>query len=72
MNSGPSKIVKHSVTLYKHRTSVSLENIFWGGLRTLAKIEEKSLNGLISEIDEARTGNLSSALRIYVMENLKP
>ena len=71
MSQGSSKIVKHSVTLYKHRTSISLENIFWEGLRTLAKLENKSLNELISEIDKGHTGNLSSALRVYIMDNLK-
>jgi len=63
---------KHSVVIAGHQTSVTLENIFWNTLKTIAKQDGKSLSQLISEIDESRalhnTGNLSSAIRVYVMQ----
>ncbi|HPD83564.1 MAG: ribbon-helix-helix domain-containing protein [Alphaproteobacteria bacterium] len=63
-------IVKHSVTIAGHATSVSIENPFWDAFKKLAKQENKSVNQLIAEIDEARSVNLSSAIRLYVLESL--
>lgn len=63
----PSKIKKRSVVIAGHRTSVSLENIFWERLRDLAANRNLSVNQLVSEIDGKRTGNLSSAIRTYVL-----
>lgn len=61
---------KHSVLLSGHRTSVSLEDAFWDGLKVLAAGRGLSLNDLIAEIDAGRAGNLSSAIRVFVLENL--
>ena len=63
----PSEIKKRSVVIAGHRTSVSLENIFWEKLRDLAANRSLSVNQLVSEIDGKRTGNLSSAIRTYVL-----
>ena len=63
----PSEIKKRSVVIAGHRTSVSLENIFWEQLRSLAAAQRRSVNQLVSEIDGARTGNLSSAIRTFVL-----
>ncbi len=54
-----------------HRTSVSLEVAFWDELRALATREGKSLNHLVTEIDASRGGNLSSALRLYILDAMK-
>ena len=67
MTDDPAAIRKRSVTLAGHATSVSLENLFWDSLRSIAARRNVSLNRLIAEIDRTRTGNLSSALRIYVL-----
>lgn len=63
----PERLSKRSVTLAGHRTSVSLENAFWQALRAAARADGRSLNALIAEIDATRTGNLSSALRVWLL-----
>ena len=62
---------KRSVIVAGHRTSVSLETAFWDELVRLAKARGVSLNTLIAEIDATRTGNLSSALRLFVLRAVK-
>ncbi|PZU90457.1 MAG: aryl-sulfate sulfotransferase [Shinella sp.] len=66
-------IRKHSITLRGHRTSFSLENPFMDELRMIADERDLALAALITEIDEIRdpTANLSSALRLYVLNWLK-
>jgi len=61
-------IEKHSVLLRGHRTSISLERIFWQGLIAAAAEDRVTVNALVARIDEARTGNLSSAIRVFLME----
>ena len=66
MSGGP---VKRSLTLKGHRTSVSLEDEFWGAFRDIAKKKEMPINVLAAEIDVARdpkTG-LASAIRVYIL-----
>ena len=63
----PTEIKKRSVVIAGHRTSISLENIFWDSLRDLAIERGISVNQLVSEIDRQRTGNLSSAIRSHVL-----
>ena len=61
--------VKRSLTLKGHRTSVSLEDIFWQTFCDYAAAEGKTINGLASEIDAARGDiGLASAIRVYVLE----
>ena len=62
--------IKRSVVVSGHRTSVSLENPFWDVLTQIATDQNMSLNKLITEIDRQRDGNLSSALRVYVLKKL--
>ncbi len=62
---------KRSVMIAGHRTSVSLEEPFWEELREIAGGRGQSMAMLIGEIDLNRTGNLSSALRVFVLEDLK-
>ena len=63
-------IVKRSVMIAGHATSVSIEKPFWEAFKTLTEAQNKSINQLITEIDEARSVNLSSAIRLYVLNNL--
>ena len=60
-------IRKRSVTLAGHRTSLSLEPEFWEALKAAARDEGLSLNALIGRIDRERRGNLSSAVRVYLL-----
>ena len=62
---------KRSVTVAGHRTSISLEDEFWVELIRIARDRDISLNNLISTIDEARATNLSSAIRLHVLANIK-
>jgi predicted DNA-binding ribbon-helix-helix protein len=72
---------KRSVTIDGHRTSVSLEDAFWQELAAIASARGLSLNALVAEVDHARglargharanPGNLSSALRLYVLDDLR-
>lgn len=66
-------IRKHSATLHGHRTSFSLEDAFWTELRVIADRRQISLASLIAEIDDGRPpeSNLSSALRVYVLNDVK-
>ena len=65
-------IRKYSATLHGHRTSFSLEEAFFSELKRIADGRGLSLAALIAEVDDARTGgNLSSALRLHVLEDLK-
>lgn len=66
-------IRKRSATLRGHRTSFSLEDAFWDELKAIAAARALPLAALVAEIDASRdsTGNLSSALRLYVLDWLK-
>jgi predicted DNA-binding ribbon-helix-helix protein len=66
-----SAIRKRSILIAGHQTSVSLESAFWDELRAIAKTRGLSLNGLIAEIDRTRSGNLSSAIRLFVLDHLR-
>jgi predicted DNA-binding ribbon-helix-helix protein len=78
---------KRSITIARHRTSISLEDAFWEALGKLAKADGRSVADLVSEIDRRRGGSnragmklpetalpetsLSSAIRLYVLERLQ-
>jgi predicted DNA-binding ribbon-helix-helix protein len=63
-------VVKRSLVIAGHRTSVSLEDAFWRALTELAAGRRQSIASLVAEIDAARgRANLSSAIRVYVLEN---
>ena len=69
MSPWPTRMRKHSVIIGGHRTSVSLEDAFWEALAEMARARGISLNRLITEIDERRSGNLSSAIRVFLLGN---
>lgn len=63
----PSAVKKRSVVVSGHRTSISLERAFWDCLRDIAAQRDLTINQLVSEIDAGRAGNLSSAIRVFVL-----
>jgi len=63
-----SLIVKRSVRLAGHKTSVSIEDDFWNALKDISGRRHTTLSALIHEIDNQRNhGNLSSAIRLFVL-----
>ena len=63
------RIVKHSIAIRGHHTSVSLEDAFWRRLQSEAEARQLSVSALIAQIDSARgEANLSSASRVFVLE----
>lgn len=64
---------KHSVTISGHATSISLEDEFWNEIKIIAKAQGVSLSALIQNIDNERDEdqNLSSALRVFVLQSIK-
>ena len=71
MSSQSQTLRKRSVVIQGHRTSLSLEQPFWDALKEIATRRGLSLARLIAEIDAARSGNLSSAARVYVLDALR-
>ena len=67
-----SRIVKRSVVIAGQKTSVSLEDSFWGALKQLAREQKVPLTTLITGINAQRSaGNLSSAIRIFVLDHFR-
>ena len=64
-------IRKRSVDVAGHRTSVSVEEPFWNALRDIAARKKTSVSKLIAGIDCMRSGNLSSAVRLYVLKDFQ-
>ena len=65
-----SLIVKRSIVLEGHKTSVSPEDAFWRGLKDIAWSRRTTLSNLINSIDlDRERGNLSSALRLFVLNH---
>jgi predicted DNA-binding ribbon-helix-helix protein len=68
---------KRSLTIARHRTSISLEDEFWRALSEIAREERKSVAGLVGEIDKQRgeagrtKASLSAAIRLYVLQRVK-
>lgn len=67
-----SQIVKRSIVIDGHKTSISLEDAFWSGLKEIAHAHQATLSNVVGEIDRAREqGNLSSAIRLFVLEQVR-
>jgi len=64
-------LIKKSLTLKRHRTSLSLEKEFWEALELIAKNKNCSIQELISQIDIKRRSSLASSTRVYILENLR-
>jgi predicted DNA-binding ribbon-helix-helix protein len=64
-----SPVVKRSIVIAGHKTSVSLEDAFWTGLKEIAGGRDMTLSDLVASIDtDRRHGNLSSAIRLFVLD----
>jgi len=64
-----SPVVKRSIVVAGHKTSVSLEEAFWSGMKEISAARNVTLSELVGEIDSNRQhGNLSSAIRLFVLE----
>ncbi len=61
------KLQKRSVTIAGHRSSLSLEGAFWTALKAEARAQGMPVKALIEAIDRQRSGNLSSAVRVYLL-----
>ncbi|QMW21729.1 ribbon-helix-helix domain-containing protein [Sandaracinobacteroides saxicola] len=64
-------LIRRSVTLQGHRTSLALEPEYWAELDAAARDRNLSRNALVAEIDEARTTLLASAIRVWLLNRLK-
>ena len=64
-------LIKKSITLKKHRTSLSLEIEFWEALNKIAENEQSSIQNLISEIDINRKSSLASSTRVFILQYYK-
>ena len=67
-----SSILKRSIVIDGHKTSVSLEDAVWSGLKEIAHAQCVTLSKMVAEIDETRQhGNLSSAIRLFVLDRMR-
>ena len=66
-----TRLAKRSILVAGHHTSLTLEDVFWEALKDIAAAREVSVNALVTEIDAGRTGNLSSAVRVFVLQTLR-
>ena len=67
-----SPVVKRSIVVGGHKTSVSLEEAFWNGMKEISALRNMTLSELVGEIDGNRQqGNLSSAIRLFVLDYFK-
>jgi len=67
-----SPVVKRSIVVAGHKTSVSLEEAFWNGMKEISGQRSVTLSELVGEIDGARKqGNLSSAIRLFVLDHFR-
>jgi predicted DNA-binding ribbon-helix-helix protein len=67
-----SQVIKRSVMIDGHKTSISLEDAFWSSLMEIAHAEGATMSELVAKIDETRKqGNLSSAVRLFVLDRVR-
>jgi predicted DNA-binding ribbon-helix-helix protein len=67
-----SPVIKRSIVIAGHKTSVSLEDAFWSGLKDIASTRAMTLSDLVASIDQGRRqGNLSSAIRLFVLDHYR-
>jgi predicted DNA-binding ribbon-helix-helix protein len=62
-----ARLAKRSVVIAGHKTSVSLEQPFWDALKRAAAKRKVTINDLVTEVDRGRSGNLSSAIRVFLL-----
>ena len=68
----PSQVLKRSIYVAGHKTSVSLKDAFWSALKKIAATRKIPLSDLVSTIaNERKHGNLSSAIRLFVLDHYR-
>ena len=64
-----SLVAKRSIVIDGHKTSVSIEDAFWSGLKEIAQTRHMTLSNMVGDIDTHRgNGNLSSTIRLFVLD----
>ena len=66
-----ASIIKRSVRISGHATSITIEPAFWDALRDIAARRQLSVSALVAAIDAGRDGNLSSAIRVFVLDSCR-
>ena len=67
-----STVVTHSIIIDGHKTSISLEDAFWSGLKEIAQAQGATVSQTVKEIDNMRKGaNMSSAIRLFVLDQVR-
>jgi len=67
-----SQVIKRSIVIAGHKTSVSLEEAFWRSLKEIARERSATLSEVVAAIDsDRRYGNLSSAIRLFVLDHYR-
>jgi predicted DNA-binding ribbon-helix-helix protein len=67
-----STVMKRSIVISGHKTSISLEDPFWRSLKEIAKSNQETLSSIVANIESSRQyGNLSSAIRLFVLEHAR-
>jgi predicted DNA-binding ribbon-helix-helix protein len=68
-----STVIKRSIVIEHHKTSISIEDAFWIGLKDIARERGLTLSALVASIDAGRTGgsNLSSAIRVFILDHFR-
>ena len=61
-------LIKKSITIKKHRTSLSLEKEFWDALKIIAQEKKCSIENLVTDIDTNRNTSLASSIRVYLLK----
>jgi predicted DNA-binding ribbon-helix-helix protein len=63
-----SLVIKRSIVVSGHKTSVSLEDAFWNALKEIAKARNVTVSELVDTINSEREHeNLSSTIRLFVL-----
>lgn len=68
-----STVLKRSVVIDRHKTSISIEDVFWTSLKEIARARGDRLSQLVASIDAARGPgtNLSSAIRVFILDHYR-
>jgi predicted DNA-binding ribbon-helix-helix protein len=68
-----STVIKRSIVIDRHKTSISIEDVFWNSLKEIARERGSTLSELVASIDSGRGAgsNLSSAIRVFILEHYR-
>ena len=67
--SPPSSLVIHNIVVGQHRTSVRLEPVMWEALHDIARLRERTIHDVVTEIDRSRTASsLTAAIRVHIVD----